>query len=124
MPDDARDHVRSAGQPFLHDLACLLAAPMQAWTTLDGSIGSAAGAQGVYLGDTRIVRGLAIRADGWSAAHLSIDEGVPRRQEIRTVLRHEGAVTDPEVLLVRERIIAGDALTESITLVNASRRPV
>jgi glycogen debranching enzyme len=124
MPDDAHDHVRSAEQPFLHDLACLLAAPMQAWTTADGSIAPTAGAQGVYLGDTRIVRELTMRVDGWSVAHLSTDEGVPRRQELRGVLRRGGSIIDPEILLVRERVIAGDALTESITLVNASRRPV
>jgi len=124
MRDDTADHVSSAQQPFLHDLACLLAAPMQAWTALDGSIAPGAGAQGVYLGDTRIVRGLATWADGWSVAHLSADDGVPRRQELRAVMRRGGAIVDPEILLVRERVIGGDALTESITLRNASRDPV
>ncbi len=124
MADDAPNHVHSAEQPFLHDLACLLAAPMQAWTTPDGSIGAGAGAQGVYVGDTRIVRELALRAEGWSIAHLSTDHAVPRHQELRSVLRRGGAVVDPEVLLVRERAMAGDALSETITLLNASSRAV
>lgn len=124
MPDDPHDPGRDGEQPFLHDLACLLAAPMQAWTTADGSIALGAGAQGVYMGDTRIVRGLTLRTGGWSIAHLSTDEGVPRRQELRAVVRHGGAIIDPEMLLVRERAMAGDSLTETITLVNASRAPV
>ena len=97
---------------------------MQAWTTDDGSIVPGAGAQGVYIGDTRIVRGLATRTDGWSVAHLGTDKGMPRRQKLRAVVRRGGATIDPEVLLVRERAITGDALTETITLVNASRDPV
>jgi len=124
MPDDPHEHARDGEQPFLHDLACLLAAPMQAWTTADGSIVPGAGAQGVYLGDTRIMRGLSMRADGWSVAHLATDERLPGRQELRAVVRRGGAIIDPEILLVRERVITGDALTESITLVNASGAPV
>lgn len=124
MPDDPHDPGRSGEQPFLHDLVCLLAAPMQAWTTADGSIAPGAGAQGVYLGDTRIVRGLTLRADGWSVAHLSTTEDVPRRQELRAVVRRGGGIIDPEVLLVRQRAITGDRLDETITLTNASRDPV
>jgi len=124
MPDDAHDLGRHGEQPFLHDLACLLAAPMQAWTTADGSIAPGAGAQGVYLGDTRIVRGLSMQTDGWSVAHLATDEGVPRRQKLRAVVRRGGAIIDPEILLIRERVITGDALTETIAIVNASRGPV
>ena len=124
MADDAPNHVHIAEQPFLHDLACLLAAPMQAWSAPDGSIDAGAGAQGVYLGDTRIVRELAIRADGWSIAHLSTDHGVPRSQELRAVLRRGGAVVDPEIVLVRQRAMGGDAVSETLTLLNASSHPV
>ncbi len=124
MAEHAPAHARSAEQPFLHDLECLLAAPMQVWTTPDGAIEPGAGAQGVYMGDTRIVRELTMAADGWSVAHLSTDHAVPRRQELRAVLRRGGAVIDPEVLLVRERVIAGDALSETISLRNASSRAV
>jgi len=124
MSDKLHDPGRDGEQPFLHDLACLLAAPMQAWTTVDGSIASDAGAQGAYIGDTRIVRELSLRSDGWSVAHLATDEGVPQRQELRAVVRRGGAIIDPEILLVRERAITGDALAESVTLVNASRSPV
>ena len=65
MPEHPRDPDPRAEQPFLHDLACLLAAPMQAWTADDGSIASDLGAPGVYIGDTRIVRSLAWSAAGW-----------------------------------------------------------
>jgi len=124
MPDNPHDPGRDGEQPFLHDLTCLLAAPMQAWTSADGSIAAGAGAQGVYLGDTRIVSELSVRSDGWSVAHLATDEGLPQRQELRAVVRRGGAIIDPEILLLRERAITGEALTESITLVNASRSPV
>ena len=40
------------------------------------------------------------------------------------MVRRGGAIIDPEILLVRERVITGDELTETITLVNASRDPV
>jgi len=122
MPEHATD--RTTEQPFLHDLSCLLAAPMQAWTTADGSIEAGAGAQGVYVGDTRIVGELALRAEGWSVTHLSTDDGVARRQELRAVLRRAGAATDPEILLVRERGIMGDSLAETITVLNASPQSV
>lgn len=124
MPDEPHDPSRDGEQPFLHDLACLLAAPMQAWTTAEGSIEPGAGAQGVYMGDTRIVRGLTMRTDGWSIAHLSTGDGEPRRQELRAVVRQGGGIIDPETLLVRERAIAGDVFSEKITLVNASPGPV
>ena len=124
MPEKPHDTGRHGEQPFLHDLTCLLAAPMQAWTLEDGSVVPGAGAQGVYLGDTRIVRGLSMRSDGWSIAHLSTDEGEPQRQVLRAIVRRGGAIIDPEILLVRERSITGDGLTESLTLVNASRAPV
>lgn len=126
MPDDAQHDLdpAAAEQPFLHDLSCLLAAPMQAWTAADGSILADGGAQGVYLGDTRIVRELAMNADGWSMTHLSADAGVPRHHRLRDVLRRGGGVIDPEILLVRDRAITGDGLSESITLVNASRGPI
>lgn len=124
MPSHPRHPVRDGEQPFLHDLVCLLAAPMQAWTPPDGSITLGEGAQGVYLGDTRIVRGLSMRADGWSVAHLALEDRMPRHQKLLAVVRRGGATIDPELLLVRERAVTGDALTESITLVNASSEPV
>jgi glycogen debranching enzyme len=124
MPDDAHDHAHNAEQPFLHDLRCLLEAPMQAWTASDGSIEADGGAQGIYVGDTRIVRELTLRPEGWSMAHLSSDESVPRRQVLRGVLRRGGSVIDPEIVLVRERVVTGETLGESIRLLNASRHPV
>lgn len=124
MPEHPRDHGHRAEQPFLHDLTCLLAAPMQAWTIEDGSITPGAGAQGVYVGDTRIVRELAWRAAGWSVAHLSTDDSVPRRQVLRAVLRQGGAVIDPEIVVVRDRAMTGGGLSETITVHNASRAPV
>lgn len=124
MRDDHHAPGHPGEQPFLHDLTCLVAAPMQAWTVPDGSVVPDAGAQGVYIGDTRIVRGLMLRADGWSVAHLATDDAVPRRQELRAVMRRGGGIIDPEILLVRQRAITGDELTESIRLVNASDNPV
>ena len=87
MPDDPLDPGRGWEQPFLHDLHCLLAAPMQAWTAGDGSITPGSGVQGVYVGDTRIVSGLSLRSEDWSLTHLVTDDGVPRRQELRGVVR-------------------------------------
>lgn len=124
MPRDAHDPAHHLEQPFLHDLSCLLAAPMQAWTANDGSIEARGGAQGIYVGDTRIVRELALRAEGWSMVHLSSEEPVPRRQVRHAVLRRGGPVIDPEVLLVRERVITGDTFGETIRVLNASRRTV
>jgi glycogen debranching enzyme len=124
MPEHPRDPGPRAEQPLLHDLACLLSAPMQAWTGEDGSIEAGAGAQGVYIGDTRIVRELGWQADGWSLAHLSTDDSAPRRQVLRAVLRQGGVVIDPEVVIVRDREMTGTGFSESITVHNASRAPV
>ena len=124
MPEHPLDSGPRPEQPFLHDLACLLAAPMQAWTAADGSIASDPGAQGVYVGDTRIVRELGLRADGWTVSHLSTDDSAPRCLVLRAVLRKGGAVIDPEIVVVRERAMTGDRLSEAITVHNASRRGV
>ncbi len=124
MLDDSQRPGHGGEQPYLHDLTVLVAAPMQAWSARDGSITPGAGAQGIYLGDTRIVRGLAISIDGWSVAHLGADGSRSRRLRWRSVVRRGGGVIDPEVVLVRERSIAGDRVTEELVLTNDSDRPV
>ena len=53
----------SAQQPFLHDLALTLAAPVQVWSAADGSI-DGTGVQGAYYGDRRVRRGLQVRLAG------------------------------------------------------------
>ncbi len=122
MPDEPHHHRDYWEQPYLHDLVCLLAAPMQAWTATDGSIAANAGAQGIYVGDTRVVRQLSIRADGWAIVHLATDDALAGRQELHSVLRRGDAVIDPELMLIRERILDGHALTERLSVLNASPR--
>ncbi|WP_454301801.1 glycogen debranching N-terminal domain-containing protein [Salana multivorans] len=51
-------------QPFLHDLRPTIAAPTQVWTAADGQL-RAAGAQGIYHGDVRVLSRLELFvADG------------------------------------------------------------
>ena len=57
-------------QPLLHDRMTALRAPVQVWTAPDGSIGEAA-VDGVYVGDTRVLRHLEVRVDGAASEHIS-----------------------------------------------------
>jgi len=109
-------------QPFVHDLTGIVSAPVQAWSLPDGSM-RGTGAHGIYAGDTRIVSGLVVEADGSQLSPLPV-QVVSAREVVHTdaVSLLDGAV-DPLLLLHRARRADAEGVTETLTLTSADPRP-
>ncbi|PZP13968.1 MAG: amylo-alpha-1,6-glucosidase [Brachybacterium faecium] len=113
---------RVTHQPYLHDLVGVFRAPFQAWSRPDGTI-THPGAEGLYLGDTRVVSGLTIEVDGGMLEALPPLVRSAQEIELRHVLVLPGAVVDPLVELRQVRRAGGDGLTETVSVVSADDRP-
>ncbi|RMI04900.1 glycogen debranching N-terminal domain-containing protein, partial [Cellulomonas triticagri] len=77
-------------QPLLHDLLVAVHAPTQAWSGEDGQVALAdgRGAQGVYHGDVRVLRGAHLTVDG--AAPEAVASGADGPGRARAVLLARG----------------------------------
>ncbi len=113
-------------QPFLHDLAILVAAPSQVFSARSGGIGRAegtAGVEGLWHADLRVLSGLAITVDG-AAPEPIASRSLPANQDgdglLFTFLCREiadGRFADPSpVRLDVERRLAPGRLTETTTV--------
>lgn len=110
-------------QPFMHDLSGVFAAPVQAWSGVDGQIRGAE-AQGIYCSDERVV----------SAAVITVDDVEPRWVSTQThgadsvsylsFIRTDPAIADPLVSLRRTRSADGGGVSEWIDIVSAQDAPV
>ncbi|UEJ81773.1 amylo-alpha-1,6-glucosidase [Brachybacterium halotolerans subsp. kimchii] len=120
-------------QPFLHDLAVVLRAPLQAWSAPDGTI-TGAGAQGIYLGDARVVSDLTCEVEE-RAENEDEDEGHPTLSPLPAEMRSAHEVVfrwvvtapdlpgDPLVVLERTRTASGRGIRETLRLRNDDDRP-
>ena len=111
-------------QPWVHDLALVLAAPTQAWSALDGQV-RADGVQGFHHADRRFVRSCVVTLDGEEPSPLtSHDDGGDARVFLSVArgLGNEGA--DPTVRLERRRDVEPGLVRERFALVSAAARPV
>ena len=103
-------------QPFLHDLVTCLQAPFVAISSRDGQL-RAAGAEGFYDGDVRLLSRLEVRVDGAQAESLGPAQLVGGGAEFAGVLRRLGdAAPDPTVTLTRSRRVTADGLHETVRL--------
>lgn len=120
-------------QPFLHDLAVVLRAPLQAWSTPDGTI-TGVGAQGIYLGDTRVVSDLTCeieeRAENENEgeehptlAPLPAETRSAQEVVFRWVVTAPDLPGDPLVVLERTRTASGRGIRETLRLRNDDDRP-
>lgn len=111
-------------QPYLHELVSCVRAPTTALSGADGQL-RAAGAQGAFRLDSRVLSELVLEVDGQEPAPVGHDQLGPATARFTGIVRHLGDPTaDPTVRVERERRVHGDGLEEQITLVNTSRRPV
>ncbi|WP_411721292.1 glycogen debranching N-terminal domain-containing protein [Mycetocola sp.] len=103
-------------QPLLHSEFVLLRAPMQAWSSADGSIG-AWPIHGIYLGDVRVVSALSVAYGGQPGEHIAV---VPRgsdRARFVSLLRHlDDAEADPRVRVCQERVLRVGGAGEEFVL--------
>ncbi|MGO3479386.1 MAG: glycogen debranching N-terminal domain-containing protein [Brachybacterium tyrofermentans] len=109
-------------QPFVHDLAGVFRAPVQAWSRPDGAM-RGAGAEGIYLGDTRVVSDL--RCDARAADLSPLGVQVRTADEIvhRDVVSTADGAGDPLLILERTRTADADGFREQLRLVSDDDRP-
>ncbi|MET1017036.1 MAG: glycogen debranching N-terminal domain-containing protein [Leifsonia flava] len=111
-------------QPLLHNETVLLRAPMQAWSSPDGSIGERA-IHGIYLADVRLVSSLAVSFGDQPGEHIAT---VPRGASgagFVSLLRHlDDAEADPRVRVTQARTVSIAGAAESYVLESTLTTPV
>ena len=108
-------------QPLLHEAVVALRAPAQAWSARDGSIGVAP-IHGVYLGDTRVLSGLALTLDAQPGEHLATTVVSAETVRFDALFRalDEAGTADPDARLRLTRTARPDGVDHRIGL--SSRR--
>ncbi|MGP9536420.1 glycogen debranching N-terminal domain-containing protein [Brachybacterium sp. AOP43-C2-M15] len=109
-------------QPFVHDLVGVFHAPVQAWSRTDGAL-HGLGAEGIYLGDTRVVSDLRCTAEGADLSPLGAQVRSAREAEFRDVVSLADGVVDPLLTLHRLRRAGAGGITEELRLVSDDDRP-
>ncbi len=117
-------------QPFLHDLAALVAAPTQVWSAADGDIGTAdaaVGAQGVLHADVRVLSRVGLRVDGRPAEHIATALDGPQAR-FSYLLRRVGAeqihTPDPQLRLDRTRRVEPGTVSEQLVVSSVLREAI
>jgi glycogen debranching enzyme len=107
-------------QPFLHDLAVTLRAPVVCLSGPDGQVRDA-GAQGVLAADVRVLSRAVVTVDDVEPVPVSHGVTSASAEHFVGVLRGIGdGGADPTVWLHRDREVLADGLRETFTLVNRS----
>jgi len=103
-------------QPLLSDAIIALRAPTQVWSGRGGDIGDAA-IDGVYHGDVRHLRSLALTCEGSTIEWISVAPDGPSRVVFGGLLRGlDDPTPDPKVRILRERRVHAGRITETWTL--------
>jgi glycogen debranching enzyme len=112
------------GQPYLHELVTVVAAPGVALSESDGQL-TGAGATGVYLADRRVLSRLVVGVDGQQLAPVGGQSTGTATARFVGVARHLGDPgPDPTVFVERDRTISPRGLRETIRLVSRAREPL
>lgn len=101
-------------QPYLHHLAAVVAAPLQAWSEPQGQI-RGQGAQGVYFGEARVLARCLLRVDGIEPQWISSQVRSAAVAEYVYTVRLPGSDADPVVWVVRTRTAQAGRLSESLS---------
>ncbi|SFA83059.1 glycogen debranching N-terminal domain-containing protein [Cellulomonas marina] len=111
-------------QPLLHDLLAAVAAPTQAWSAPDGQL-RAAGAQGIYQADTRLVRSALLTVGGAEPETVAAGPDGPGAVRVTALVRAvDGPGADPTTRLDRRRVAAPGRVQETLVLTCATAEPV
>ncbi|MGJ6981615.1 glycogen debranching N-terminal domain-containing protein [Aestuariimicrobium soli] len=102
-------------QPYLHADAAVLNAPLQAWSHRDGQL-TGEGAQGVYIGDERVVSRLVVEVDERVLEPTTSHLPGGATAEFHAVVRTPEYGVDPAVWLRRRRELSSDTLTETVVV--------
>ncbi|WP_062439477.1 amylo-alpha-1,6-glucosidase [Herbidospora daliensis] len=124
MPADSPSAADVRLQPLLHDLVSTVTAPTSALGGADGQI-RAAGVQGVFHADRRVVSEAVLLIDGREAEPIAHAAAGPGRSRFTSLARWLGDVQpDPVVRVDRLREIRAYGLTEEITVASTATMPV
>lgn len=105
-------------QPYVHDLTCVLRAPVQVWSRPDGrSDGS--GVQGIYFADDRVVSALSLRVADHTVDPIGVRAAGPDAT-FHALVRTTGEGLDPVVSLTRHRRVDAAGVGETIRLTSVS----
>ena len=110
-------------QPFLTHHSAVLAAPVQAWSALDGQADGLVAertVEGVYCADSRVVSQLEVTSPSHALEHIGTDERGGARAAFQYVLRTPELGVDPALLLNRVRQVDGTGISEHYELSTAS----
>ena len=116
------DRPRALHQPFVHDLVGVFHAPVQAWSRPEGAV-RGTGAEGIYLGDTRVASQLELTADGAELSPLGTQVRSAREVVFRDVVSLADGVVDPILTLERVRTADARGIGERIRLISDDLRP-
>lgn len=106
-------------QPLLNDALVLLHAPTQTWSSVDGSLG-ASPVHGIYHGDVRHVREVAVSVDGTRLESIGHSASAPDAARFSDVLRGiDDDQADPKVRLDRERRVSAGGVAERMLFTSA-----
>ena len=111
-------------QPFLHVLLAAVQAPTQAWSARDGQV-RAAGAQGFYHGDVRVLAAAVVTVGG--AEPETMQAAPSGRREVRVaaaVRAIDGPGADPTSRLDRVRTAHSEGIDEVLRLSCSTAEPV
>ncbi|MDG6103969.1 amylo-alpha-1,6-glucosidase [Dactylosporangium aurantiacum] len=107
-------------QPLLHDLVPTVAAPSSALSGRDGQI-RAAGVQGLFHVDRRVLSEAVLRVDGHEPEPISYAPAGPGAARFVGLLRHFGGRTpDTAVRVDRLRRVLPSAMSEQIRVTSAA----
>ena len=118
-----------SGQPWLHDLLPLLAAPTQVWSEAGGQVREL-GLQGCFHGDRRVLSAAVVTVDGVEpvvvGAHPTAGDGDGDAGHVFVLLpRGVGdAGPDPTVLLERTRTVSTGLVRERLRVRSSASRGV
>ncbi|MBN9190779.1 MAG: amylo-alpha-1,6-glucosidase [Microbacterium sp.] len=110
-------------QPFLHDAAIALSAPTQAWSRASGDMTEAI--DGVYHGDRRFIRSLALRCGGEVPEAISVSAEDASTVVFDAVTRGiDDPSPDPHVRLTRVRTVQAGRLSETVTVASVTENAI
>lgn len=124
MPADSPAATDVRLQPLLHDLVSTVTAPTSALSGADGQI-RAAGVQGVFHADRRVVSEAVLLVDGRETEPIAAAAAGPGRSRFTSLARWLGDVQpDPVVRVDRLREIRAYGMAEEITIASTATMPV
>lgn len=124
---DPTSNVDRSRQPWLHELEIAVHGPVTCLALRDGDVDASrveGAACGLFVDDRRVLHTLTAVLDGCAPTGVAAASVGPRTESL-CVARHLGDPgPDPTVEVLRDRVLGGRGLTETITVRNRWSEPV